>query len=75
MFNENGENAGKKHFLLFQKNVHPMHKDKLNFFLVILNLSSANAFSLYKPKILSSGKGLTLYHTIPTFTDPEKRAF
>ena len=38
-------------------------------FSVTFNLSSANAFNLGEPKILSSGKGLILYHTIPTFND------
>ena len=32
---------------------------------------SFNAFSL-DDRILSSGKDLTLYHTIPTFNDPEE---
>ena len=38
-------------------------------------LSSANAYNLDKAKILSSDKELTLYHTIPTFNNPEKKPF
>ena len=34
-----------------------------------------NSFDFDKAKIFSSGKDLSLYHTIPTFNDPEKEAF
>ena len=42
---------------------------------VTFNSSSANAFNLDQSKILSSGNGLTLYHTILMFNDPGKEAF
>ena len=46
---------------------------KTNFnFSVTLNLLSANAFNLDHSKNLSFGKGLTLYHTSPTFNDPKE---
>ena len=34
---------------------------------------SAICFNLDQSKILSSGNWLTLYHTIPTFNDPEEK--
>ena len=37
-----------------------------------IKLSSANDFNLDKTKLLSSGKGLTLYHTVLSFNDPEE---
>ena len=36
-------------------------------------ISSVICFNLDQFKILSSGNGLTLYHTIPIFNDPEKK--
>ena len=35
---------------------------------------SAISFSLYQSKILSSGNGLSLYHTIPTFINLKEKA-
>ena len=46
-----------------------------NIILFTWNLSSANAFNFVETKIMSFGKELTLYHTIPTFNNPEKEAF
>ena len=40
-----------------------------------MTLSPANAFNLDEAKILSSGKGLTLSHKIPTFNDPKEGGF
>ena len=39
-----------------------------------LKLSSANSFSLEESKILSFGKGLTLYHTNPSLKDPKEES-
>ena len=38
-------------------------------------MSSAICFNSYQSKILSSGNGLTLYHTILTFTTLKQKAF
>ena len=38
-------------------------------------LSSANALNLDQSKILSFGKELTLYQSIPNFNNPEKKKF
>ena len=43
-------------------------------FSVTCILYSANAFNADEFKNLLLGKELTLYHTIPTFNDPEKEA-
>ena len=44
-------------------------------FYMHFEMSSAICFNLDQFKILSSGYGLTLYHTIPTFNDPKEEAF
>ena len=48
------ENAGNQHFLLFPQ-CFLSFETQLLIFWVIFNLLTANAFSLGKPKILSSG--------------------
>ena len=71
-----GENAGKKHFLIFPQFLflqfhkkHPIPSPNLNWH---LNNSASN---LEKSEILLSGKELTLYQTIPTSDEPEKEVF
>ena len=45
-------------------------------FVNIVDIISLFAAELEEPKIGTSGKGLSLYHTIPTFIyDPKKEAF
>ena len=38
-------------------------------------MSSAICFNLDQSQILSSGNGLTSYHTVSTFNDPEEEGF
>ena len=38
-------------------------------------MPSADAFNMDQSEILSCGKELTFYHTIPTFKDPKEESF
>ena len=49
-------------FYLYSYNVFYDSQDRFKFS-ITFNLSSANAFDLEKPKILSFGNELTFYHT------------
>ena len=40
---------------------------------ITFKMSSANAFKLEWSQILLFGKELTLFYTVPTFNDPEKK--
>ena len=51
------ETVGNQHFLFFPQ-CFQSYERQLLMFSVTFNLSSANAFNLGKPEILSSGKGL-----------------
>ena len=44
-------------------------------FCVLCALLNADGYVYDKAKTLLCGKELTLYHTIPTFNDPEKEDF
>ena len=67
---EKEEHAGNQHFLLFPQFFLPFLWQI--FTGVKFHLSSENAFILIKFKVLSHGKELTFYHTIPIFNDPLK---
>ena len=68
-----GEKAGDQHFLYFPL-LCMMYKKNCTTW-AIPKFSSAKAFNLEMGKFLSSGKGLTLCHTIPTFNDPKGEDF
>ena len=63
-----GENGGNQHFLLFPQCFLFYQEEKI-IILTTFNMSSATAFNSDQSKILSFGKELSLYHTIPTFND------
>ena len=67
------ENACNWHFLL-QQECHVPLQTKIEFWFAII-LSSASTVNLDESKMFLFGKGLTNYHTIPTFDDPEKETF
>ena len=56
-----GEKASNYYFLLLPYFFYPLKANTIS--LELRNLSSADAFSLEKPEILSSGKELNLYQT------------
>ena len=69
----NVENAGNQHFLLFPKCFLPYQREIVIWATFIL--SSANAFNLVMPKILSFAKEFNLCHIVLTINDPEKEGF